>query len=132
LQAEQRKEAIQAARKAQYAQTDRAKTLQSAVLLTDVIREREAQIEYKAKKYEEFSPWPSSSSWALQQYMAMSWLQRRYCQGHWSKICGVPGVGETSCHPTRGLSIFVNASLTLLTQELSCFTWRLSEPAKQK
>ena len=50
LQAEQRKQAIKRAREIQYMQTDRAKTLQGAVLLTDVLREREAQIRAKERR----------------------------------------------------------------------------------
>lgn len=51
-QAQKRKEAIQRARTLQYAQTDRAKTLQGAVVLTDVLREREMQVGIKQMREE--------------------------------------------------------------------------------
>ncbi len=41
------------ARELQYAQTDRAKTLSGAVLLTDVLMEREAQLHAKERRYEQ-------------------------------------------------------------------------------
>lgn len=51
-QAEKRKEAIQRARSLQYAQTDKAKGLQSAVLLSEVLRERELQSSIKHERSE--------------------------------------------------------------------------------
>lgn len=50
FQAEKRREAIQRARKLQYAQTERAKGLQSAVLLTEVLREREHQTDFRRER----------------------------------------------------------------------------------
>ena len=43
IQGQKRKEAIQKARKLQYQQTDRVKGLRAAVLLTEVLRERDLQ-----------------------------------------------------------------------------------------
>ncbi|XP_068101669.1 cilia- and flagella- associated protein 210 [Hyperolius riggenbachi] len=48
-QAEKRREAIEKARTKQYHQTDKLKTFHSALLLTEVIRERDAQVELKNK-----------------------------------------------------------------------------------
>ncbi|XP_072274402.1 cilia- and flagella- associated protein 210 [Pyxicephalus adspersus] len=48
-QAEKRREAIENARTKQYYQTDKVKTFHSALLLTEVMRERDAQIELKNK-----------------------------------------------------------------------------------
>ncbi|XP_006268938.3 cilia- and flagella- associated protein 210 [Alligator mississippiensis] len=50
FQAAMRREAIEAAKIYQYYQTDRVKGLHQALLLTEVLREREAQIEFKKKK----------------------------------------------------------------------------------
>ncbi|XP_015214435.1 cilia- and flagella- associated protein 210 [Lepisosteus oculatus] len=49
-QAERRKEAIEKAKSQQYYQTDRVKRFHSALLLTEILKEREAQIELKQKK----------------------------------------------------------------------------------
>ncbi|XP_041365324.1 coiled-coil domain-containing protein 173-like [Gigantopelta aegis] len=46
-QAQQRKEAIDKAKTQQYYQTDRVKSFHSALLLTEVLKEREAQLELK-------------------------------------------------------------------------------------
>ncbi|EDO49042.1 predicted protein [Nematostella vectensis] len=46
-QAQKRKEAIEKAKTQQYYQTDRVKTFHSALLLTEVIKEREAQVKMK-------------------------------------------------------------------------------------
>ena len=51
FQAEKRRDAIKRARALQYAQTDRVKALQGAVLLTDVLRERELQQKIKIQRY---------------------------------------------------------------------------------
>ncbi|XP_077304075.1 cilia- and flagella- associated protein 210 isoform X2 [Lithobates pipiens] len=48
-QAEKRREAIEKARTKQYYQTDKVKTFHSALLLTEVIKERDAQMELKNK-----------------------------------------------------------------------------------
>ncbi|XP_077978349.1 cilia- and flagella- associated protein 210-like [Glandiceps talaboti] len=50
FQAEKRKEAIQKAKTQQYYQTDRVKGFHGALLLTEVLKEREAQIELKKAK----------------------------------------------------------------------------------
>ncbi|XP_062566128.1 cilia- and flagella- associated protein 210-like [Saccostrea cucullata] len=49
-QAEKRKEAIEKAKTQQYYQTDRVKNFHSALMLTEVLKEREAQIELKKLK----------------------------------------------------------------------------------
>ncbi len=51
FQAEKRREAIQRARVLQYAQTERVKGLQSAMLLTEVLRERELQKGFRSIRY---------------------------------------------------------------------------------
>uniref|UniRef100_A0A8C4SDE1 Cilia and flagella associated protein 210 n=1 Tax=Erpetoichthys calabaricus TaxID=27687 RepID=A0A8C4SDE1_ERPCA len=50
LKAANRKEAIEQAKKLQYFQTDRVKGFHSALLLSEVIKERDAQVELKQKK----------------------------------------------------------------------------------
>ncbi|XP_065053618.1 cilia- and flagella- associated protein 210-like [Rhopilema esculentum] len=50
LQAEKRKEAIERAKTLQYYQTDRVKEFHGALLLTEVMKERDAQIELKKSK----------------------------------------------------------------------------------
>lgn len=50
FQAEQRREAIERAKTQQYFQTDRLKGFHSALLLTEVLKEREAQVELKKLK----------------------------------------------------------------------------------
>ncbi|XP_057293051.1 cilia- and flagella- associated protein 210-like [Hydractinia symbiolongicarpus] len=50
LQAEKRKEAIQRAKQLQYYDTDRVKGFHGALLLTEVLKERDAQIEMKKAK----------------------------------------------------------------------------------
>ena len=50
-QAEKRQEAIQRARALQYAQTDKVKGLQGAVLLSEVLREREQQASIKESRF---------------------------------------------------------------------------------
>ncbi|XP_060066979.1 cilia- and flagella- associated protein 210-like [Ylistrum balloti] len=50
FQAQQRKEAIEKAKTQQYYQTDRVKSFHSALMLTEVLKEREAQIELKKLK----------------------------------------------------------------------------------
>jgi len=50
LQAKQRKEAIDCAKKLQYYETDRVKGFHGALLLTEVLKERDAQIEMKNAK----------------------------------------------------------------------------------
>ncbi|XP_062517668.1 cilia- and flagella- associated protein 210-like [Corticium candelabrum] len=52
FQAQKRKEAIEHAKTLQYYQTDRVKGFHGALLLTEVLRERDAQVEYKKKKQE--------------------------------------------------------------------------------
>lgn len=49
-QAEKRREAIERAKTLQYYQTDRVKGFHSALVLTEVLKEREAQIDLKRKK----------------------------------------------------------------------------------
>ncbi|XP_061091732.1 cilia- and flagella- associated protein 210 isoform X2 [Conger conger] len=49
-QQQKRKEAIEKAKSQQYFQTDRVKGFHSSLLLTEVLKEREAQIELKQKK----------------------------------------------------------------------------------
>jgi len=49
-QAQKRKEAIERAKTLQYYQTDRVKTFHGALLLTEVLKERDAQIEMKNSK----------------------------------------------------------------------------------
>uniref|UniRef100_H3AZQ0 Cilia and flagella associated protein 210 n=1 Tax=Latimeria chalumnae TaxID=7897 RepID=H3AZQ0_LATCH len=49
-QAEKRREAIEKAKTQQYYQTDRVKGFHSALLLTEVLKERDAQVELKYKK----------------------------------------------------------------------------------
>ncbi|KAK6483107.1 coiled-coil domain-containing protein 173-like [Huso huso] len=49
-QAEKRREAIERAKTLQYYQTDRVKGFHSALVLTEVLKEREAQIDLKQKK----------------------------------------------------------------------------------
>ncbi|XP_029566959.1 coiled-coil domain-containing protein 173 isoform X2 [Salmo trutta] len=49
-QAQKRKEAIEKAKTQQYYETDRVKGFHSALLLTEVLKEREAQIELKQRK----------------------------------------------------------------------------------
>lgn len=55
FQAEKRKKLLEEARKLQYWQTDRVKGFHGAVLLSEVLRERQAQVEFKNRKSEEFS-----------------------------------------------------------------------------
>ncbi|RUS71231.1 hypothetical protein EGW08_021012 [Elysia chlorotica] len=50
FQAQQRKEAIEKAKTQQYYQTDRVKAFHSALTLTEVLKEREAQVELKRLK----------------------------------------------------------------------------------
>lgn len=50
FQAQQRKEAIEKAKTQQYYQTDRVKSFHSALMLTEVLKEREAQLELKKLK----------------------------------------------------------------------------------
>eukprot|EP00794_Sanderia_malayensis_P003148 gene3148-3617_t len=50
LQAEKRREAIERAKTLQYYQTDRVKEFHGALLLTEVLKERDAQIDLKKKK----------------------------------------------------------------------------------
>ncbi|XP_071960010.1 cilia- and flagella- associated protein 210-like [Antedon mediterranea] len=54
FQAEKRKEAIEKAKTLQYYQTDRVKGFHGALLLTEVLKEREAQIELKKRRDEQF------------------------------------------------------------------------------
>ncbi|KAG8559710.1 hypothetical protein GDO81_017422 [Engystomops pustulosus] len=49
-QAEKRRQAIENARLKQYYQNDKVKTFHSALLLTEVIKERDAQLELKSKR----------------------------------------------------------------------------------
>jgi len=49
-QAERRKEAIERAKTLLYHQTDRVKQFHGALLLTEVLRERDAQVEYKKRR----------------------------------------------------------------------------------
>ncbi|KAL5007785.1 hypothetical protein ScPMuIL_016591 [Solemya velum] len=50
FQAKQRKEAIEKAKTQQYYQTDRVKSFHSALMLTEVLKERDAQLELKVLK----------------------------------------------------------------------------------
>jgi hypothetical protein len=50
FQAEKRREAIEKAKTTQYYQTDRIKSFHGALLLTEVLKERDAQIELKKQK----------------------------------------------------------------------------------
>jgi len=52
LQARKRKEAIKDAKRLQYMQTDRVKGFHAALTLTEVLKERDAQVDMKAKKQE--------------------------------------------------------------------------------
>ncbi|XP_028928392.1 coiled-coil domain-containing protein 173 [Ornithorhynchus anatinus] len=55
--AEERKKAIDSARLYQYYQMDRVKGFHSALLLTEVLKERDAQIEFKKKKLSPDKKW---------------------------------------------------------------------------
>jgi hypothetical protein len=52
FQAQCRREAIERAKTLLYQQTDRVKTFHGALLLSEVLRERDAQLEYKTRKQE--------------------------------------------------------------------------------
>jgi len=54
FQAEKRKQLLEEARKLQYWQTDRVKGFHGAVLMSEVLREREAQLKFQNQKAEEF------------------------------------------------------------------------------